>query len=281
MALFEAFFVARATPPGQGGSGAAAPPRLAPFCRFAPPGVRANGGAPTVENAVGFCFPLGADSVKPSAYLVTAEFTFTLTGGDGGRLHGVCRRTHDPTFRPAAGERGTVKRWPQVLCILSPHCWQPFFSKALEVVEQLLAPHAGCEALPPDAPAALFLASLPAQLAVAAAGRPAPPLGAVLRLPLPLSGAPVVVDRMRRALAPPGQAGAQLGLSADAIELEVGAGQLLQSVVHVLDEWVVPASATLAAEQARQQTACRPSRPLVAYEWWTLAHLVLVPADST
>jgi hypothetical protein len=43
----------------------------------------------------------------------------------------------------------------------------------------------------------------------------------VLRVPLPLSGAPVVVDRMRRALAPPGKAGAQLGLSADAIELEV------------------------------------------------------------
>ena len=231
MALYEAFFVARATPPspaaGGGGGGAATlppPPRLAPFCRYAPRGVRAAGGAPTVENAVGFCFPLGADSVKPSAYLVTAEFTFTLTGGDGGRLHGICRRTHDPTYRPPPGERGTVKRWPQVLCILTPHCWQPFFSKALEVVEQLLAPHAGGEALPPDAPAALFLASLPAQLAAAAAGRPGPPLGAVLRVPLPLSGAPVVVDRMRRALAPPGQPGALLGLSADAIELEVGAG---------------------------------------------------------
>ena len=74
-----------------------------------------------------------------------------------------------------------------------------------------------------------WLASLPAQLAVAAAGRPELPLGAVLRVPLPLSGALVVVDRMRRALAPPGQPGAQLGLSADAIELEVGAAGLLHA----------------------------------------------------
>ena len=217
--LLTAFFVARVPPaPREGGAAVAA---AAPFCRFSPPGVVDAVSAPSVGSACAFCFPAGASAVRASAYLVTQEFTFTLTGGDGGRLHGVCRRTHDPTYCPPArpgGGTADAKRWPQVLCILSPHCWQAFFGKALEVVEQLLAPHSGLADLPPDAPAALFLASLPAQLAAVAAPSP---LGAVLRVPLPYSGAPVSVDRMRRALAPPGQRNALLGLTADAIELEV------------------------------------------------------------
>lgn len=98
-------------------------------CRLSPPGAR-PGALPSVENACSFCFPLGVDAVKPSAYLVTSDFSFTLTDGSGGRLHGFARRTHDPTHRPPAGAR---ERWPQVLCILTQHCWQPFFCKVLEV----------------------------------------------------------------------------------------------------------------------------------------------------
>lgn len=158
----------------------------------------------------------------------------TFAGGDGSRLHGVCRRTADPTHRAPAAANGRPvveqKRMPQVICILSQHCWQPFFSKVLEVVDQLLAPHAACRDLPADAPAALFLASLPR--ALVAAGPPLPRLGAVLRVPLPYSAAPISVDRMRRALAPPpgpgGRAGDHLlGLSPDGIELEVGAGMVV------------------------------------------------------
>lgn len=203
------------------------------FCKFLPPGA---GPLPPEDNLSAFCWPLGVQAVRPSAYLVTAEFTFTLTGGDGTRLHGMCRRTHDPTYRPPAaapgpgGRGGTgggceLKRLPQVICILSQYCWQPFFSKVLEIADQLLAPHAGQPHLPPDAPAALFLASLPRLLV--AAGPLLPPLGAVLRVPLPYSAAPISVERMRRALAPPGAPASTmlLGLSADAIELEVGAGR--------------------------------------------------------
>lgn len=208
--------------------------RSALFCKFLPPG---GGALPPEDNLSAFCWPLGVQAVKPSAYLVTAEFTFTLTGGDGTRLHGICRRTHDPTYRPppaspGPGARGSSsgtidqKRLPQVICILSQHCWQPFFSKVLEIADQLLAPHGSQAELPPDAPAALFLASLPRLLV--AAGPPLPPLGAVLRVPLPYSAAPISVERMRRALAPPGAPAPAmlLGLSADSIELEVGAGQL-------------------------------------------------------
>jgi hypothetical protein len=248
--LYEAFFVARIAPGpdaasapsataaaaassagGPAAGSAAAKQRAALFCRYAPPGAAA---VPSADNLAAFCFPLGVEAVKPSPYLVTCEFTFTLTGGDGGRLHGMARRTHDPTYRPPlpapGGVRGQVqasdsRRLPQVLCILSRHCWQPFFSKVLEVADQLLAPHAGCAALPADSPAARFLASLPALMV--SAGPPLPPLGAVLRAPLPPSPAPISVDRMRRALAPPGgqRGDPLLGLWPDAIELEVGALQ--------------------------------------------------------
>lgn len=176
--------------------------------------------------------PAALNSPAASPFVqVTAEFSFTLTGGNGGRVHGVCRRTADPTHRPPARAGTEARRWPQVLCLLSPHPWRPFWGKVLEVVEQLLAPHATAEALPPDAPAALFLASLPRLLA--GAGPPMPPLGAVVRVPLPYSGAPVSVDRMRRALAPPGS-GALLGLTADAIELEVRCGK------GAACSWVLP-----------------------------------------
>lgn len=229
--LFELFFVARITPAGEdaaqhGGQ----PQRSALHCRWAPPG---GGGVPVpaADNLSPFCWPLGVEAVCASAYLVTAEFSFTLTGGNGSRLHGVCRRTHDPTYRPAPrpgsthkGAASSVveqKRLPQVICILSQHCWQPFFSKVLEIADQLLAPHASAAELPSDSPAGLFLASLPRLLL--AAGPPLPPLGALLRVPLPYSAAPISVDRMRRALMPPGRPAADtlLGLSADAIELEV------------------------------------------------------------
>ena len=94
--LFEAFFVARLQPGAGDPWASAAPPpppaaaaastsntaakrqRSALFCRFSPPG----GGTqlPADDNLSPFCWPLGAEGVRPSPFLVTAEYSFTRTG---------------------------------------------------------------------------------------------------------------------------------------------------------------------------------------------------------
>lgn len=70
---------------------------------------------PAPDNLLGFCFPLSAAAARPSAFLVTEEFSFTLTGGDGSRLHGFCRKTNDPTaVLGAIAGRAGGQRFPQV-----------------------------------------------------------------------------------------------------------------------------------------------------------------------
>eukprot|EP00887_Chlorella_sp_A99_P000741 scaffold5.g741.t1 len=223
--LFEAVFTARVV--GGGGGAPPARPGADPqplpqqqrgvlACRVDHPRARP---LPAADNLLSFCFPLGVASLRSSAFLVTEEFSFTLTGGDGSRLHGFCRKSNDPT-RPASaasprGARGG--RFPQVLCLISRHAWPAFFFKVLEVVDPLLRGEGSAERLPPGAPAAAFLAGL-------AAAVPPPPavLGAVVRVPLPAlpSGAPPIdwaELRMQRALPAVGQREAD----ASAVELEV------------------------------------------------------------
>ena len=83
-------------------------------------------------------------------------------------------------------------------------------------MEQLVRPSASCDSLPPSSPASLFLNCLLGLLATEAPGG-APPLGRVLRVPLP-AGAPALdLAPMRRLL--PG--GGALGLDPGGIQLEV------------------------------------------------------------
>ena len=58
------------------------PHRAALACRWAAPG-----GSPLTapDNLAHFCFPMGVEGVRPQAFIVAAEFSFTLTGGDGSR----------------------------------------------------------------------------------------------------------------------------------------------------------------------------------------------------
>ncbi len=53
------------------------------------------------------------------------EYTFTLTGGDGKRYHGFCRKFLPP--KPAVGHRAQL---PQVLCLVSEDPWATFYFKA-------------------------------------------------------------------------------------------------------------------------------------------------------
>lgn len=64
--ILDAFFVARVQPAAGGTYGGS----LLPVCRFQPTGMPVSKIAPSVEAAAAFCFPLGVESVKPSAYLV-------------------------------------------------------------------------------------------------------------------------------------------------------------------------------------------------------------------
>ena len=90
------------------------------FCTFDDPQqVKSSGnGLPPAQALGGFCFPLGPDNVKPKEYMAPEvpahsvqldqlpsemggvtqlvvclqEYSFTLTVGDGSRLHGFCRQ---------------------------------------------------------------------------------------------------------------------------------------------------------------------------------------------
>lgn len=55
--------------------------------------------------------------------LLMQEYSFTLTGGDGSRLHGFCR-----SFLPPRARLNSL-RYPQVLCIITEHLWLTFYFK--------------------------------------------------------------------------------------------------------------------------------------------------------
>jgi hypothetical protein len=52
------------------------------------------------------------------------EYTFTLTGGNGRRFQGFCRKFLPP--KPAAGSKLQL---PQVMCLVSEDPWHAFFFK--------------------------------------------------------------------------------------------------------------------------------------------------------
>ena len=58
-------------------------------------------------------------------------FAFVLTGGDGTRLHGYCRR-----YATAAGNE-------EVACILTQHSWYDVFSKILDAFQETACSEAG------------------------------------------------------------------------------------------------------------------------------------------
>ncbi|KAK6472200.1 DENN domain-containing protein 2C isoform X2 [Huso huso] len=73
-----------------------------------------------------FCFP-DSQEWRPSAELPSETFSFVLTGEDGGRWFGYCRR-----LLP----RGKGKRIPEVHCIVSRLGCFNLFAKILEEVER-------------------------------------------------------------------------------------------------------------------------------------------------
>ncbi|BDA43641.1 probable DENN domain-containing protein 1C at N-terminal half [Coccomyxa sp. Obi] len=119
------------------------------------------------------------------------EYSFSLTGGDGSRLHGFCR-----SFLPPRAKLNSL-RYPQVLCIITEHLWLTFYFKVLQVLEALLKQsdllngpaHAS---LPYASPASQFLETL----SIASTGKLCP--GEVLRVPLPRTPTPVNVSPPRR-----------------------------------------------------------------------------------
>ncbi|KFM26365.1 DENN domain-containing protein 1B [Auxenochlorella protothecoides] len=168
-------------------------------------------GLPTDANILEFCFPLGAAAVVPKEYQAVEEFLFALTGGGGDRLYGFCRHSLPPN-RPGEGNgRGIAKlqRYPQALCIVSPHPWAQFFFRVLEVLDRTL------RALPsPTLNGHAFLRDLDAAAPAA--------LGSVLRLPWPACLHVGSLPRQHRAFASPADPGAWLAAGEGGVlELEV------------------------------------------------------------
>ncbi len=76
------------------------------------------------------------------------EYSFTLTGGDGSRLHGFCR-----SFLPPRARLNSL-RYPQVLCIITEHLWLTFYFKVHILTPQSTpSPHLTAEMhrITPDA----------------------------------------------------------------------------------------------------------------------------------
>ncbi|KAK9829376.1 hypothetical protein WJX72_005465 [[Myrmecia] bisecta] len=106
------------------------------FCRFDDGNAAAS--LPPDASLGGFCFPLGVNQVKPKEYMAPEEFSFTLTGGDGSRLHGFCRSFLPPRPKFKDPRTNTNLRYPQVVCVISAFPWFALYQKVLQIVEQLL-----------------------------------------------------------------------------------------------------------------------------------------------
>lgn len=112
-----------------------------------------------------FCYPLDPAGMQPQWTMESESYTFTLTQGDGGRLHGFCRR-----FLPAPAPGGPKQRYPQALCLIYNHHWSEFFAKALQGLElllkqsELLYATPATPELPAHSPAYAFLEALAREL---------------------------------------------------------------------------------------------------------------------
>jgi hypothetical protein len=103
-------------------------------------------------------------------------YTFTLTGGDGARTLGFCRRFLPP---------GAGPRYPQVLCLLSAHPWFSLFSGLLKALEPYAFPLAESPRLTAASPVAVALRALTAApLPPPGGALPAPRVAGGLGLPL-------------------------------------------------------------------------------------------------
>lgn len=98
---------------------------------------------PATDNILPFCFPAGVDGITPKEYAASEvrtctnlghssttiylfhlqSYIFTLTAGDGSRLHGFCRRFLPPRTPTAA------LRLPVVACLITPTMWVDFMHK--------------------------------------------------------------------------------------------------------------------------------------------------------
>jgi hypothetical protein len=80
-------------------------------------------------------------SLSSVACCCPQDFSFTLTQGDGSRLHGFCRR-----FLPPAPRLGSRLRYPQVLCLMCEVSWAALFFKVrlTALLCQYLAPAEAC-----------------------------------------------------------------------------------------------------------------------------------------
>lgn len=180
--------------------------------------------SPSADNLVSFCFPSGTSNVKPKEYMRPEEFSFTLTAGDGLRMHGFCRRTLQPVNRAITqtgkmhGLGAPTFRYPQVLCIISQHPWFPFFYKVLELVEKMLRQDdletISLQSWPETSPAAMFLTEI-----LKTAG-PQPQLGQILHVKLPQTELPIDFAPPRCAL-PGVSRNPFLRSTSTAVELEI------------------------------------------------------------
>lgn len=87
------------------------------YCTLHPTSLYASAHCIVTEPAAPACFQ------RPFSACLQ-EYTFTLTLDDGQRLQGFCRR-----FLPPVGRTGVKLRYPQVLCLICPASWHPFFFK--------------------------------------------------------------------------------------------------------------------------------------------------------
>ncbi|DBA87177.1 TPA: hypothetical protein ACH3X2_005181 [Trebouxia sp. C0005] len=110
------------------------------FCTFDDPrnATTPETALPPAQALGAFCFPLGPDNFKPKEYEEEEEYSFTLTAGDGSRLHGFCRSFLPPWPAAAVEPTNSSLRYPQVLCVISQHPWFSFYYKILQVTEKLL-----------------------------------------------------------------------------------------------------------------------------------------------
>jgi len=133
MALFQGFFAARWSAP----SSPSAAPGWLRYKSEVPPqqkdphdnsGVLGGNCDPTLLN---FCFPLGARTLDEWRRAPPKDFSFTLTGTMGDRLHGHCSVVWPDSSLP------------QVLCFLSTHSYFDMFTQVMRA-PPVLRPPANC-----------------------------------------------------------------------------------------------------------------------------------------
>eukprot|EP00884_Botryococcus_braunii_P014564 jgi/Botrbrau1/23108/Bobra.0243s0042.1 len=221
------------------------------ICKYTPESKEEHAPLPNASNLGSFCFPTGPENVKAREYMAPVEYSFTLTGADGSRLHGFCRSFLPPRTAPVPGARPSTSlslRYPQVLCLISPHPFFTMYYKVLQILEsilkqgELLTKLPWCTELPLSSPPAVFLEQFCRQCG------PSPQPGQILRLELPAATTPLNVS-------PPRQLGRTPLASTDKfVEVEVppdtgnGAGNAGIPFARLL--WAVPVPQLLALLEA-------------------------------